>query len=124
MQTPLEVDQHGVLRRYADKAPLLIGHDARMIFLAESSQRRIGGQRIGRGERGAKRVQLHQLGVAELAGEQCGAALTEQIDRCRLADENDRQQQEREPAEQRARPERQPQAPASLDVAGSSGTNT
>ena len=93
LQAPLEVDQQGVLRRDADEAPLLIRHNARVIFIAEPSQRRVGGAWIGRRERSAQRVQLHQLGIAELTREQRGAVLTEQVDRRRLTDKNDQQQQ-------------------------------
>jgi len=64
-----------------------------VIFIAEPSQRCVGGAWIGRRERSAQRVQLHQLGIAELTREQRGAVLTEQVDRRRLTDKNDQQQQ-------------------------------
>src|SRR6266568_3887435 len=99
------------------------GNDTCVVGLAEFGQCRVIRRRLGGGQSRTQRSELHQLGVAELARDERGAILAKQVDCRGLADKNNRQQQEREPAEQRARPQRQSQAP-SLGVAGSSGTNT
>ncbi len=62
--------------------------------------------RIRAFERRAHGLQLHDLGVAELARKQRRAILPEEQDRRRQRDDDDGEQQQREPPEQRARQER------------------
>ena len=118
-----ELDEQRALWRPTGEAAILVGNDACVVGLAEFGQCRVIRRRLGGGQSRTQRSDLYQLGVAELARDERGAILAEQVDRRGLADKNNRQQQKREPAEQRARPQRQSQAP-SLGVAGSSGTNT
>ena len=55
-------------------------------------------------ERGAKSLQLHDLGVAEVAQQQLGAVLPEQEDRRSDGEREHADQQQRQAAEQRRRP--------------------
>ncbi len=121
-----QLDKHRILRRPSDEAAVFIGDDPRLVGLAEPRERARGPRGIGVGEPGAQRLQLNDLGIAELPRKERRAILAKKKDRGRLADQRDQQKQQDEPSEQRPRPERQVPtlSPAASGLGASSGTNT
>ena len=92
------------------------GHDPHAILASDAPERLAALADVARLERRPHRLQLHDLGVGELAREQRGAILTEQQDGRGERHDDHAKQEQREPSEQRAREERhgsRPGAPAS-----------
>ena len=115
-------------RGIADIGSLAFGHDAHGVFAADPADRLAPLGRVVGVERRAHRLQLDDLGVAELAREQADPVLAEEEDRREERHGDHREKQQRETAEQRARQQRHSRTSAeSVELAppaSSSGTKT
>ena len=86
---PAEARAH----RHAEARPIELGHDAHAVFALEPRHVIAPRACIGAFERRAQRLQLHDLGLAELARKQRRAVLAEDQERGRRGDGDDRDQQ-------------------------------
>ena len=109
-----------------DRGALTFGNDPHAVFAAEAKQRLTPLRPVGAFQRRAQRLQLHDLGVAELLGDQRRAVTIEYRGRRQRGQRDDDHQQKHEPPEQRARPQRHDGLPsdalASLAVAARSAS--
>ena len=83
----------------------LFRDDAHAVFAIEAQQRLPPVRAVGAFERRAQRLQLRQLGVAELADEEFGAVLPEHDDAGEHRQRDHGDEQQHEAPEQRARQE-------------------
>ena len=116
-QSLLEIGEQRTQNRLADVGALGFRNDAHVVFAIQALQRFPSVRAVGTLQRGAERLQLCQLGVAELPDEELGAIVPEHDDAGEHRQGHHGNEQQNKAPEQRARDERHgvssPSRPAS-----------